>query len=275
MIEHHVIGDVDQRRDRPLARGLEAALHPVGRGAVGQPADCSAEEGRTALGILDADRNGARKAALDLRDCQRLQPAHAGCRQVAGDPAHAHAILAIGRDRDIEHRIVEPGIGRERRADRRVARELDDPGMILAKLELACRAHHPAALDPADRRDLQGHVAAGDIGAGRSEHAEHSGARVGRSAHDLNRPLARVDGQHLQLVGLRMLVRGQHARDLERCQRLRRVRQLLDLEPDIGQLLGEVLRRSIGLQMLLEPRQREFHAPTPPDSVGTSSARNP
>ena len=58
------------------------------------------------------------------------------------------------------------------------------------------------------------HVAAGDIGAGRAEHAEHAGARVGRAAHDLDRlAFAGVDGQHLQLVGLRMLLRGQHPRD--------------------------------------------------------------
>ena len=29
------------------------------------------------------------------------------------------------------------------------------------------------------------------------------------------------------------------------------------------------------LQVLLQPLERELHAPTPPDSVGTSSARKP
>ena len=33
-VEHDIIGDVDQRRDRPLAGALQALLQPVGRGAV-------------------------------------------------------------------------------------------------------------------------------------------------------------------------------------------------------------------------------------------------
>ena len=178
----------------------------------------------TTLGILDADRNRAREAALDLRNAKRLQGSHARCGQVPGDPANAHAILAVGRDRDVEHRVVEPGIGRERRADRRVPGKLDDPGMILAQLEFARRAHHPAALDSADRRHLQGQIDARNVVARRSEHAEHSGARIGRSAHDLNRlASAGVDGQHLKLVRLRMLLRGQHLGDPERRQRLSRV----------------------------------------------------
>ncbi len=147
--------------------------------------------------------------------------------------------------------------------------------MVLAELELAGRAHHAAAFDAADRSDRQGHVTAGDIGARRPEHADHSGAGVGRAAHDLNCALAGIDGQHLQLVGLRVFLGGEHARDLEWRQRLSRIGQLLDLKPDIGQLLGELLGRSVGVEMILEPGKGEFHAPTPPDNVGTSSARKP
>ena len=147
--------------------------------------------------------------------------------------------------------------------------------MVVAKLEFARRAHHPAAFDPADRRDLQRQVAAGDVRAGRAEHAQHSGTGIGRSADDLDRTFARVDGQHLELVGLRMLFGGQHSCDAERRQRPRRVTDLFDFETNGGQLVGDLLSRSIRFQMLLQPLEREFHAPTPPDSVGTSSARKP
>ena len=54
-VEHHVIADVDDRRDGPLANGLEAALHPLGRGAVADAADHAAVEGGAAFGVVGAD----------------------------------------------------------------------------------------------------------------------------------------------------------------------------------------------------------------------------
>ena len=74
------------------------------------PADRAAEEGGAALRILDADRHRAGEAALDLRHRERLERAHAGRGEVARDAAHAHAVLAVGRDVHVEHRVVEPGI---------------------------------------------------------------------------------------------------------------------------------------------------------------------
>ena len=96
----------------------------------------------------------------------------------------------------------------------------------------------PLDLDPADRRLLQGHVAARDIGAGPAEHAEHSGAGIGRAAHDLHRAVTGIDAQHLQLVGLRMALGAQHPRHLERRQRLGRIVDAFDLEPDPRQRVG-------------------------------------
>ena len=60
--------------------------------------------------------HGAWEAAFDLRDGERLQRADAGRGEVAGDAANAHAVLAVGRDVDVEDRVVEPGIVGERRA---------------------------------------------------------------------------------------------------------------------------------------------------------------
>ena len=175
--------------------------------------------------------------------------ADAGGGEVAGDAVDAEAVGPVGRDVHVEHRIVQPGIIGVGRADRRIVGKLDDPGMVLAELKLARRAHHAAALDPADRGDLQGHVGAGDVGAGRAEHAEHAGAGVGRAADDLDR-LARtvIDGQHLQLVGLRMLFRSQHPRHAERRQRFGRIVDPLDLQPDVGQRVGDRCRIGVGVE---------------------------
>ena len=154
MVEHHVIGDVDQRRDRALAGGLEPPLHPVWRAPFVTPRIGAAEEGRAAFGIFDPDRHRAGEAALDLRHGERLERADARRGEVAGDAAHAHAILPVGRDATSNTGSSSPAYCVIGGADRRIRRQLDDPAMVVAKLELARRAHHAAALDPADRRDL-------------------------------------------------------------------------------------------------------------------------
>ncbi len=238
-VEHHVIGDVDNRGDRPLAGALQPALHPLGGAAVGQPADRPPIESRAPLRILDADCNGRSESAGDLRHLQRLQGSDACRGKIARDPANAHAVGPVGRDRDVEDRIVELRIFGEGGADRGIFRELDYPFMLVAKLELADRAHHAVAFDAPDRGDLQSHVASGHVGAGRAEHAEHSGAGVGGAAYDLDWPVTRIDAKHLQLVGLRVLGRGQHPRDLERRQRFGGVGDLFHLQPDRGHPLGD------------------------------------
>ena len=192
------------------------------------------------------------------------------------DPADPHAILAIRRDRDVEHRVVEPGIIGEAGPHRGVFRKLDNPVMLLAEHEFAHRAHHAVGFDTADRRFLEHHVAARHIGPRPAEHPDHAGAGIGRAAHHLKRrAVAGVDGQHLQLVGLRMALGGEHLRDLERGQRLGRIVDPLDLEPDAVERVGHRARVGVGIEMRLQPRQRELHAPTPPLSVGTSSAEKP
>ncbi len=40
---------------------------------------------------------------------------------------------------------------------------------------------------------------------------------------------------------------------------LRLVVDALDLEPDHGELVGKLGERPVGVEMLLEPGQREFH----------------
>ncbi len=147
--------------------------------------------------------------------------------------------------------------------------------MLFADLQFTDGAHHPVALDAADGGDLQRKVGTGDIGAGRAEHAEHARACVGGAANNLHGAIARVDGQHLKLVGLRVPLGRQDLRNTERGKGFGRIVEAFDLQPDRGQFVGDGLGVGIGVEMLLEPTQRKLHAPTPPLSVGTSSARKP
>ena len=56
-----------------------------------------------------------------------------------------------------------------------------------------------------------------------------------------------------------MLLGLDHAGDDERRELFALVLDALDLKPDHGQLVGDVAERPIGLQMLLEPGESEFH----------------
>src|SRR3546814_12522072 len=72
-----------------------------------------------------------------------------------------------------------------------------------------------------------------------------------------------------------MALRRQHPGDAECAQLFRRILHALDLKPDVRQPLEDRRQVRIGIEMRLEPAQRELHAPTPPLSVGTSSAEQP
>jgi hypothetical protein len=72
-----------------------------------------------------------------------------------------------------------------------------------------------------------------------------------------------------------MLLGRDHPRDTERRQRLRLVLDVLDLEPDHGELVGELFQGLVGFEMFLQPGESEFHELNPPASVGTSSGLKP
>ena len=154
--------------------------------------------------------------------------------------------------------------------------------MIVRDLELRGRAQHAAALDAADGADAERDVLAGDVGAGRREHALHAGAGVGRAAHHLDRRArARVDHAHAQAIGVGVLLGGDHLGDAVGGERLRLVLHALDLEADAGERLDDLVERGVGVEVILEPGEGEFHRFSPltdvrpPTSVGMSSGRKP
>ena len=132
-------------------------------------ADRAAEEGRATFRILDANRRPGRGSCLRSAGLQAASalpiPAAARSRAMPRTPMQS---WRLGVTRDVEHRIVEPRIiERSRVPTGASAGSSMMPVMLLAQLQLAHRAHHAAALDAADRGDLQRHVAAGDVSAGR------------------------------------------------------------------------------------------------------------
>ena len=60
-------------------------------------------------------------------------------------------------------------------------------------------------------------------------------------------------------IRIGMLLGRNHPRDRERRKRLRLVLDMLDLKPDHGELVGELFQRLVGVEMFLQPGEREFH----------------
>ena len=210
----------------------------------------------------DGDRAGP--LPLDRRQLPALERADAGRREVAGDAVDAGAVGAVRRQVDLDHRVVEPGEGRVGLADGGVGREVQDAVVVVRQAELGARAQHAAALDAADHAHRQGDVLARHVGAGGREHGLHAGPRVRRAADHLHgRALAGVDSADPQPVGVRVLLGGEHGGDAVGGERLRLVLDALDLQPDAGQRLDDHVEGSVGVEVVLEPGEGEFHGAKP------------
>ena len=189
-IEHDEIGDIDQRRNRLLPDRLEPLLEPGRRRTIVDASDGAGEECRAARRIIGAHL-GPGTAARHVEPGNTIgfskwfQPADPQRSQIAGDAAHAHAILAIRGDRHVEHRVADAGIIDIARTDRGIGGKLDDAIMFFRQFELAHRTHHAVRGDAADGSNLERDAAARHIGARRTEHALHAGAGIGRPADDL------------------------------------------------------------------------------------------
>ena len=100
--------------------------------------------------------------------------------------------------------------------------------------------------------------------AGRGKGADQAGPGIGRAADDLHGWLAvaRIDCQHAQPVGIRMLHRRQHLGDDKRLQ-ARLVVDMLDFEAYRRQPLDDLVERGVGLEMIREPGEGEFDGTVP------------
>ncbi len=183
---------------------------------------------------------------------------------------HAQRVGPVGGDRDVDDRIDLARIVRRQPVHEPLAdlarRQLDDAVVLVGKLHLALRRHHPGAFDAAHLGHLDRRVDARNVGARMRHNDRDPLPRVGRTADDLLLALVGDHAADAQTVGVGMLARIQHLADGEVRQTRRRVGDALDLEPEVGQRLGDLGHRRLGFQMFLQPRQRESHA-RPPDAV--------
>ena len=163
-LQHHVVGDVDDQRDRPHPGREQAALHPPRRrrlrvDAVHAPghepqAALVGERDRPCL-ALD-DRHGHAGGRVDVVDV-------GGGRDLPREPAHGERVAAVRGDVELDHRVA-PADQRERVVARLggVRGQHEDARVVGADAQLAGRGDHAV-----------GHVPIGRAGGDREPARQH------------------------------------------------------------------------------------------------------
>src|SRR6185295_10317065 len=203
--EHHIVGDIDNRRDRADAAALDALPDPCWRRRAGVDAldDAAAKAGARERG-LDANSAASFAAAgrrLEWRLRQRY-PGDGG--DFARQAEDRQAVGAVRRQLDLEHRVVEVEDAAQVDADRCIRIEQQKPRRIVGQTELAGRAQHPLRLDAA-HRCLAYREAPRQRGTDVREGRNDAGRDIRRAANDRHRRvLADVDAAHGQTIGIWM-----------------------------------------------------------------------
>ena len=86
---------------------------------------------------------------------------------------------------------------------------------------------------------------------------------------------AGVDHAELQLVGVGMFLGRDDMGDGEILQPRAGILDRFHFETDGGELVGDRRGIRVGVEMVLQPGERELHRLSPPSSVGMSSAAKP
>ncbi len=259
--EHHVIGDVDQRRDGADAAALEAPLHPVRRWRPGIDAlEDAAEIERTGSRRIESDGtligDGGRNVG-NLR--QRGRGAGYG-RNLTGDSGQRQAVGAVRRQLQRKQAVVKIEILTDRLPDRRIGRQNQEARGVFGDPQFPGRTEHARRLDAAHPGDLD-HEIAGQLRARQGARHALADGDVRRAADDGRRlAAARIDPADIQAVGIRMTRHLQHLGDDDIVELRGDLVEFLDLEAGHGQLMGEFLARQFGIDEGSQPGFGEFHA---------------
>ena len=185
------IGDVDQRRNRLLADGVQPIAHPFWRSTVHHAGYGLSKKRRTSI-LIDYRDLGCGTYAIywssrvhPVHIMQGAQRSQSRCCQVTRYAANPHAVLTVGCDADIDNRIIKSRPVSIDPAYRRVIGKFDNAIMVIAKFKFCNRTHHAIGFDPPDCSDLKDHSVGRDNRAGRPKNAQHAGTRIGSATNDL------------------------------------------------------------------------------------------
>jgi len=137
-LEHHVVRDVDQSRHRTLTGALKARLHPFrGLRLRVEVPDHAAREAAAEVGRLNLDREpalarGGNRSHRGENEGRARNGVH-----VAGNAHDGERIAAVGRELQLNLRVVKTRIFADVGADRRVVRKDPDAVVVLVDAEFA------------------------------------------------------------------------------------------------------------------------------------------
>ena len=255
-LEHHVVGDVDQRRDRSLPGSCETIFHPCRcRRLRVNVADDAAGESSAGFRCADGDREGDISGCRNCGNFRRRRRGRRQCADFARDARDRQAVAFVRGQLEREQAIVERQHLADVGADDCISRQRQQTGVVVREPQLARRAQHPFTLDASHRRtfDGEGRAAVFLGGQHRADHRDrrpHAGDDIRCAAHDVEqRTGAHVDLAHREPIGIRMLRDFDHDTHDDAGGGRREALRFLDLEAGHRQRVGKL----VAVQRRIDP----------------------
>ena len=270
-LEHHVVRDVDEVRDRSHAHTAEPLRDPPGqRGATASHRDAfddARDVPGASIGARDRELDVRRSGAYERREIDvgqhELAAEHRD--QLARHAEMAEHVPTICRCVDLEHPVVEAERNLRAHPKRRavILGQHDDARVIVSEAELILGAQHARRHDALDRLGSEREPARQRRADLRPQHATPGRWHIGRAAHDLGRS-ATLLGDHVdqrQLVGLRVRLLADHLGHHDAGEPRAEVRHALDLEATACQCARALLDRRLLVEIaqLEEPAPQDLH----------------
>ena len=262
--QHHVVGDVDHRTDRPQMGAPQPLGHPQRR-ACGRidTLDDAPQVTRRILACLQPDP-AAYVGADGNRDRRgELHGAAEQRRHIVGQAVQAEAIGTIGREAELDAGIGQAQIGGQRLPHRCIGRQFQQAGRVGIDRQLFGRAKHAVRFDATQFRCLYRHA----VGQFRAHHRQRNldaGAGIRRATHDLQRlAQARVHLANLQAIGLRVPFGGDDLRHDDVLKAFAQGSDVLDLQASHRQRANQGIAIGIDLDQFTQPVLGKIHCSDP------------
>ena len=271
VLEHDVVGDINDIVDRADAAGVQTLAHPS-RGRLDLDVlDNAGGVARAQVGVLDLDRHILVDVVADALDRGGLDAERTveGCGGLTRQTDNAQAVRAVRGNLEVGNPVVQTEHLLDVLANRGAGRQEQDT--VLARIRNAAvgeaqlleRAHHTVGRDAAQLAlgDLHAAGQGGLVLCDRADLADGVGRHVRCAGYNLNRfALAEVELADFQVVGVRMVNNGKDFAGDNVFNLRAEVVDLLDLGAGHGELGIILFRGDAGhIGIIRKPGKRQFH----------------